>query len=84
MIVFVSPYGGFVCDTKVFGISYLHQTQLLFVTSSAAICRISVLRNHFIVSVGDPTMHCSNYCMDLSLEGLKMTQVESKHVALRM
>jgi hypothetical protein len=23
-------------------------------------------------------------CMDLTLEGLKMTQVESKHVALRM
>jgi hypothetical protein len=24
------------------------------------------------------------YCMDLTLEGLKMTQVESKHVALLM
>jgi hypothetical protein len=25
-----------------------------------------------------------NYCMDLTLEDLKMTQVESKHVALLM
>jgi hypothetical protein len=30
----------------------------------------------------DRTMHCSTYCMDLTIEGLKMTQVGSKHVAL--
>jgi hypothetical protein len=45
---------------------------------------ISMLQNHFIVSVEVPTMHCSNYCVDPTLEGLKMTQAESKHVALRM
>jgi hypothetical protein len=43
-----------------------------------------MLHNHFIVSVGDSTMRCSNYRMDVTLEGLKMTQVESKHVTLRM
>jgi hypothetical protein len=64
-------------------ISYLHQKQLLLVTSSTAICRISELHNNFIASVGDFTMHCSNYCMDLTPEGLKMTQVDAKHVALR-
>jgi hypothetical protein len=68
--------------TKFVGISYLHLTQVLLVTSSTAIRRICV--NQFIVSVGDPTMHCSTYCMDLTLADLKMTQVETKHVALRM
>jgi hypothetical protein len=43
-----------------------------------------MLHKYFIVNVGYPTMRCSNYCMDLALEGLKMTQVESKHVAFRM
>jgi hypothetical protein len=43
-----------------------------------------IVYNNFIISVGDPTVHCSTYCMDLTLEGLKMTQVESKHVALCM
>jgi hypothetical protein len=79
----VSPYGGFVRDTK-FLLSYLHLTQLLLVTSSNVIRRISVLYNQFIVSVGYPTMHCSTYCMNLTLEVLKITQVESKHVALRI
>jgi hypothetical protein len=34
--------------------------------------------------LGIPQCIVYNYVMDLTLEGLKMTQVESKHVALRM
>jgi hypothetical protein len=49
---------------------------------SPAICRFSLLRNSYlIVSVGIPQCIVYNCVMDLTLEGLKMTQVESKHVA---
>jgi hypothetical protein len=35
-------------------------------------------------ALGIPQCFVYNYGMDLTLEGLKMTQVESKHVALHM
>jgi hypothetical protein len=60
--------------SPVFGISYLCLTLPLLMNSRTAICRISLLHNRIIISIGDPTMHCPTYCMDLTLEGLKMTQ----------
>jgi hypothetical protein len=63
----------------VFGTSYVYLTQTLLIYSRTAIRRISLLYNRIIVSVWGPTMHCPTYCMDLTLEGLKMTQ-ESRNM----
>jgi hypothetical protein len=52
-----------------------------FINSKTAIRSIYLLYNRIIVSVRDPNALLTYY-MDLTLEGLMMTQVESKHVAL--
>jgi hypothetical protein len=62
-----------------FGISYLYLTLPLLINSRTAIRRISLLYNRIVVSFGDPTMHYPTYGMDLTLEGLKMTQ-ESRNM----
>jgi hypothetical protein len=54
--------------------AYLYLTVSLLINSRTAICRISLLYNTIIVGVGEPTMHCPTYSMDLTLEGLQMTQ----------
>jgi hypothetical protein len=48
--------------------------KILSINSRTAICRIFLLYNRIIVSVGDST-----YCMDLTLEGLKMIK-ESRNM----
>jgi hypothetical protein len=62
-----------------FGISFLYSTLPLMINSRTDIRRISLLYDRIIVGVGDPTMHFPTYCMDLTLEGLKMTQ-ESRNM----
>jgi hypothetical protein len=40
------------------------------------------IRNNTLLRISTLPESSSTYCMDLTLEGLTMTQVESKHLAL--